>query len=561
MNCGMRNAVLLAGIGVLVCVLGATVGAQDWVDLGDEGRSLYVSARMELPPLGELRALDLATAGGLKRVSLGVGTKGRYRLWLYQRTVFGDVCEPGSAVILVVRIRTHSKKPDEASLAVFQAADGIPEAEPGEWMLVSREGASDANLASLIATPASARDRISQVRVGPDWEQIRTGPTLDRTVAEGAPAPDLSAPNPRTNPGSGLMLDLARTGTNPEMIDFSTLPRLPGKHAVITTGTPEWRFRLHEYLAWYKGRYWCIWSHGPVIEDKATQHIRYATSRDGMGWTEHGPVVGPPKPGFGYIARGLWVRDGELLALASLFRAPGYPGKGLSLEAFRWEPGVERWAPAGTVLDDALNNFPPKKLPNGRWLMSRRDHKQDVSMVVGGVSAFNDWEILPFSTYRAEKGKRPEEPYWYVLPDGRSLVGLFRNNVGKSLIRAFSSDSGRTWSPMVITNFPDATSKFFVVHTSSGYYAMVSNANPIGRNPLCLSVSRDGLVYTGMAVLPIPANERESLQYPHAVEHDGQLLVVFSRGKQTVEIVKIPMSAVDALLAPPIHKEDAHNEE
>jgi len=40
----------------------------------------------------------------------------------------------------------------------------------------------------------------------------------------------------------------------------------------------------------------------------------------------------------------------------------------------------------------------------------------------------------------------------------------------------------------------------------------------------------------------------ESLQYPHVIEHDGALLVAFSRRKQTVEVVRIPLAEIDALL-------------
>ena len=60
----------------------------------------------------------------------------------------------------------------------------------------------------------------------------------------------------------------------------------------------------------------------------------------------------------------------------------GYDGLGLSLEAFRWN-GV-RWVAHGTVLDDSMNNFPPKRLPSGEWMMTRRDHQRQVSVMIGG---------------------------------------------------------------------------------------------------------------------------------------------------------------------------------
>ena len=142
-----------------------------------------------------------------------------------------------------------------------------------------------------------------------------------------------------------------------------------------------------------------------------------------------------------------------------------------------------------------------------------------------------------------------------------AVTKVFAPDLGKSILRSFSTDFGRSWTPAVVTNFPDASSKFFVVNTTSGDYAMVSNPNPKARNPLCLSLSKDGLVYKRMAVIEIPAKlektdwqyrkhyhtDYEAFQYPHAMEHDGSLIILFSRRKQTIESVKIPMEDVNKL--------------
>ncbi|MDV6030086.1 MAG: sulfatase-like hydrolase/transferase [Phycisphaera sp. RhM] len=369
-------------------------------------------------------------------------------------------------------------------------------------------------------------------------------------------------PHPVTNPGSPRMLDLKTTGPDASRIDFIELARVPSQHAIICdvrdrAGT--W-VHQHAYLAHFNGKYWAMWSDGPGVprpgltpeqlrdvvpgHDRPDTRVSYATSADGLHWTEPADLSGPPRtPGFGWIARGLWVRDGELLALASHFNAPGYPGKGLSLEAFRWDAGEQTWKPHGTVMDDTLNNFPPKRLPQGDFMMTRRDHRQQVSVMIGGDTAFDDWKIRPLASYDASG--RPEEPYWYVLPDGRNLVGLIRDN-GRSgrLLRTFSSDSGRTWSPIVKTDFPDATSKFFVLRTSRGYYVLVSNANPRGRDPLTLAVSSDGLVFTHLFQL---VGSRH-VDYPHLIEHDEHLLIAFSGAKQTMEVLKVSLDDVDALL-------------
>ncbi|MCC6144543.1 MAG: exo-alpha-sialidase [Candidatus Hydrogenedentes bacterium] len=347
-----------------------------------------------------------------------------------------------------------------------------------------------------------------------------------------------------------LMLDLSSTGADPTVIDFHALPALPGEHAVVTTGDPEWEFRLHNYLAFFDGKYWCMWSHGPRIEDNPTQHIRYATSVDGLHWSEPRILVGPsPQEGFRYIARGLWVRDGKLLALVSHDEAfkdgrVHFFGPSLELLCFEWQPENETWTKLGVAFDDAINNFAPKQLPSGEWAMTRRDHERAVYLLIGGVTSPLDWESVPISGYRFEDGAMPEEPFWWTLPDGR-LAGIFRdNNKSKRLYRALSSDNGRTWTQPVRTNFPDATSKFNAVRLEDGRYLLVSNPDPAGRNPLCLSVSRDGLVFTAMTRLPIPGPTKDTLQYPHIIAHDNSVLIAYSRNKTAIEVLKVPLEAL-----------------
>lgn len=356
------------------------------------------------------------------------------------------------------------------------------------------------------------------------------------------------------------MLDLRSTGTDPTKIDFRSLPVLSSHHAMISDVRDRGGTWVHQhaYLAHFDDRYWAMFSDGPGLPDKgvsAEQHrnivpdhdqpgtrVSFATSADGITWTKPSDLSGPPRiDGFGWIARGFWVRDGQLLALASHFNAPGYPGKGLSLEAFRWNKTADTWQPHGTVLDDTLNNFPPKRLPSGKYMMTRRDHRRQVSVIIGGDEAFDRWKVREMSSYGDKQG-RPEEPYWYILPDEKRIVGLIRDNGGsKRLLRTLSADNGETWSPIVRTNFPDATSKFFVLRTSRGYYAMVSNSNPRGRDPMTLAISDDGLVFTHLFNLI----GGRHVDYPHMIQHNDQLLIAFSGAKQTMEVLTVTLDEID----------------
>ncbi len=366
----------------------------------------------------------------------------------------------------------------------------------------------------------------------------------------------------KAEPAAAVMLAGDWLPEDPHQIDYAKLPRVPAEHAIISDVRDRDGRRVHQhaYLAHHGGLFWAMWSDGPGLprpgatpeehrnivpgHDRPGTRNSYATSRDGLHWSPPADLTGPPRiEGFGWIARGLWKREGELLALASHFNAPGYPGPGLSLEAFRWND--VKWVTHGTVLDDAMNNFPPKRLPSGEWMMTRRDHRRQVSVMIGGTNAFNDWRIHPLAAYTGEG--RPEEPYWFILPDGRTIAGLIRDNGGsKFLLRAFSHDNGRTWSGMRQTNFPDATSKFFMHRTSRGYYVMASNSNPRKRDPLTLAISQDGLVFNKLFRLI----GGRHIDYPHIIEHDGHLLIAFSGAKQTMEVMKVSLDELERLEMP-----------
>ena len=84
----------------------------------------------------------------------------------------------------------------------------------------------------------------------------------------------------------------------------------------------------HNYLTFYQAKYRLMWSDGPGVEDRVGQRVVYATSADGLSWTEKRyitpfpPNSGPESKvfntrsdkGFRYISRGFWQRKVELLA-------------------------------------------------------------------------------------------------------------------------------------------------------------------------------------------------------------------------------------------------------
>ncbi|MCC6796908.1 MAG: exo-alpha-sialidase [Candidatus Hydrogenedentes bacterium] len=395
---------------------------------------------------------------------------------------------------------------------------------------------------------------------------------LTSLVATRAEEARPAAPHPATNPSSAVMLSGSWVPEDSRWIAFDQLPRVPSVHSVIsdvrvagsspsTVNKESGGVNQHNYLTHYGGKFWAMWSDGPGVEDRAGQRVKYSTSSDGVQWnmpeflTPVPPNSGPDSPvyntrteeGFRYIARGFWQREGELLALVSLDEAAGFFGPSLELRAFRFNDATANWDDAGLVFKNAINNFPPLRLRTGEWMMSRRTHDYKttgVHFIVGGVRALDQWESFPVLGTASEL--KAEEPEWWILPDN-NLAAVFRDNRRSgALYRSFSTDDGRTWSTPVKTNFPDATSKISGQRLLDGRYVLVSNPNPNKRDPLALSISNDGMVFTKMLYL---AGGRH-VDYPHVIEHEGHLYVAFAGGKQSVEVLKISLKDIEAIAMP-----------
>ena len=114
------------------------------------------------------------------------------------------------------------------------------------------------------------------------------------------------------------------------------------------------------------------------------------------------------------------------------------------------------------------------------------------------------------------------------------------------------------WSAPVYTTIPDSPSRTCAAPLPDGSIYLLSNPGP-GRDPLVISVSRDGLVFdrhllvisaTAAGAPPYPCHfskECDSgFQYPSAlwVEGSSELLVFYSTNKEDIGLTSIPLAAL-----------------
>ena len=116
-----------------------------------------------------------------------------------------------------------------------------------------------------------------------------------------------------------------------------------------------------------------------------------------------------------------------------------------------------------------------------------------------------------------------------------------------------SSDSGRTWAPLAASNLPLTSSKPYAGNLSTGQAFLVGNVGPDRHTPV-LAVTAPGerafsrvwrIRHGASPALRLPGRAKSpQWSYPYAHEHDGNLYVVYSIGKEDCGLSIIPLYAI-----------------
>ncbi len=339
------------------------------------------------------------------------------------------------------------------------------------------------------------------------------------------------------------------------LADPDALPVAPTRTATVFRAEEgQWQFNLHSFIAHHDGKFWAIWSSGRVNEDSSSQFIRYATSADGLSWSESAVLAADPDGEAGplrWLASGLYVQDGQLYALGCL-NAGHQESRiwaGAKLMRLQWTP--DGWQDRGLFADNCMVYFPPMRVA-GRDFLVWRDEKAHF-FTARSLPGTAQWEVKKHPHFPPDY--RMSETSAYADPDGVLHLIIRDQGLTKRLYHSLSFDDGTTWTLPVKTNYPDAVSKNFSGRLSNGWYYLINNPKTSGlRDPLTISFSRDGWIFGSPKILrrdsPVRrykggAKPERSFQYADAMEHGGQLWVLYATNKEDIEISAY---ALDSLL-------------
>lgn len=129
----------------------------------------------------------------------------------------------------------------------------------------------------------------------------------------------------------------------------------------------------------------------------------------------------------------------------------------------------------------------------------------------------------------------PIQPTLLVHDDDK-LQMLCRSKKRK-IAETWSSDGGRTWSPLSATVLPNPNSGIDAVRLNDGRFLLVYNHAPLGRSPINVAISRDGKLWRAAAPLE---TERGEFSYPAViVTPDGHAHVTYTWKRKKIRHVEI----------------------
>lgn len=337
------------------------------------------------------------------------------------------------------------------------------------------------------------------------------------------------------------------------------LPFVEGvEHYLIYEGSaPDSRFNHVPRILYHGGVFYACWNTHPRDEDAPGMYPLAAISRDGKNWSsafELFPALGPV--GWGQSS-GVWVT----------IQPVDYAESWVVVDDVVYSTAtIYEWVDGGR---NKLGVIARSVGPDGSlgpifWLSGDSINQQKLSMTFPDA---RDPEVAPLvqklqknllrmwssKEYTAADGHRLTELTYYTRPDGvMTTLGRDLNWSYGLLYACHSYDGGVTWTPMLRTNIPDCPSMSNAGTLPDGGVYLIHNPVYLQRDPLIISLSKDGVNFDRAAVIRSNAppsrytgiGKGDGYQYPASVIAEGALWVIHSINKEDIAISRIPLESL-----------------
>ena len=338
--------------------------------------------------------------------------------------------------------------------------------------------------------------------------------------------------------------------------------------SVIYGFNKDWSFNHGAYINYFNGKFYAFWQHGRLHEDACGQHIAYATSTDGINWSEAKDFIPVKVDRYGNemlsSPYGTYVANGKLIVYVMEF---GYDPNELKNSADPTKPdnpdGAKKlgrklyamyttdgktWT-AGNEVASGGGNRDPKLIPDLKMLFwagfNSLAYTSDLTGMTNWVQSGPTLAQIQDAERRGGDKLFLTEAATYKSDDN-VLHLLMRSNT-QYLWATSSRDNGKTWGDIYRTNFTDDCQKFDFIYLPNGDILYIGTPGYTGYNfrmPLVAAVSKDGYTFDKQYIIgnepytpqATASTKLGNYSYPSAMIKGEYVYVIYAKQKEIIEV-------------------------
>ena len=173
----------------------------------------------------------------------------------------------------------------------------------------------------------------------------------------------------------------------------------------------------------------------------------------------------------------------------------------------------------------------PCRLPNGSILYptSYETEKEWGIYTETSDRELKDWNKTPIDN----NGFNAIQPT--ILFHDSGMIQMLCRSKEKKIVETWSSDLGKTWTPVEATSLPNNNSGIDAITLHNGLFLLVCNPLEQGRNKLSVLVSSDGKSWKDLIVLEDHAEGEFS--YPAIIEDEGKVHITYTYNRIKIRYV------------------------
>jgi hypothetical protein len=332
-------------------------------------------------------------------------------------------------------------------------------------------------------------------------------------------------------------------------------------HVSVERAQPGGYHYLHEAtIAWHRDKFYLGWANHPTKETgDHDELIRGCSSPDALHWSK--PEIWAQAPLIGTTSINqprLFSHKGKLYVFFTCWRKEHVPATEIFI--LNDNTGEWEWQEESTI-SVFVPFCSPQRMDNGNWIIGGSSHWNDAAVAISDGDNFLKWTkvVIP----------RPDN--LKLLYPETAIVNRRNNNLlafcrpqqhtrdvpdAWSAPVAESHDGGYTWTTLGLSNFPLAPSQPFAGKLSTGHNYLLTNNLEDERCLLSIALTEpDGKFFRHIfkvrhqqwpriRLFENSLGKPTELAYPTAIEHNGNLYIAYSQGKEDCALSIVPIETL-----------------